>query len=274
MDKDILPLNGLSIGGTNPVRVMGVINLSPESFYSGSVATDAKDILAKVKEMTDAGVDILDIGAASTAPKNYYETVDTSRDDEISRVTSYMSLISKNTDIPISIDTTSAAVAEIALDLGASIVNDVSGLNEDPKMAGLVADKDIPIVIMAHCTEACKSVNDSFATLQRSMTIADDAGIQRANIIVDPGIGFGKPHTVDLAILKNLNRFKEFERPLLVGVSRKAFIGAVLKEENPENRLIGSLAATAIAVANGADVIRTHDVRETKIAISIGESIR
>lgn len=274
MNDSILTMNGLCIGGTNPVRVMGVINLSPESFYSGSIVVDDTELLSRVKEMIDEDVDILDIGGASTAPKNNYGTEDTSRSAELSRVVSTVGIIARNTNIPISIDTTSAAVAQAALDLGALVVNDVTGLQGDPLMAKLIADRGVSLVIMAHCPEGCNSVNDSIDALQKSLKIADDVGIPRENIILDPGIGFGKPPEIDCDILRELGKFKDLQRPLLVGVSRKAFIGAILNEEDPKNRLVGSLAATAIAVANGADMIRTHDVRETKLAVKVGEALR
>jgi dihydropteroate synthase len=267
-------MNGLHIGGINPVRVMGVINLSPESFYSGSIVTDDTKLLSRVKEIIDEGADILDIGGASTAPKNNYGTKDTSRSVEMSRVVSSVGIIAKNTDIPISIDTTSAAVAEAALDLGALVVNDVTGLQGDPKMAKLIADRGVPLIIMSHCSEGCNSVNGSIDALQKSLKIVDDAGIPRENIILDPGIGFGKPPEIDCDILRELSKFKNLQRPLLVGVSRKAFIGTILNEKDPKDRLVGSLAATVIAVANGADMIRTHDVRETKLVVKVGEALR
>ena len=274
MDKGILTMNGLHVGNSNPIRIMGVINLSPESFYSGSIITDDSVLLNRVKEMIDEGADILDIGGASTAPKNYYETEDISRNVEMSRVTSSLAIIIENVNIPVSIDTASAAVAEAALDLGASVVNDVTGLQGDPMMAKLIANRNVPVVIMSHCPDGCRSVDDSIGALQKSLIVADDAGIPRENIILDPGIGFGKPPEVDCDILRELSKFKDFQRPLLVGVSRKAFVGAILNEEDPKNRLVGSLAATAIAVANGADMIRTHDVRETKLAVKVGEALR
>jgi dihydropteroate synthase len=274
MDDNTLTVNRLTIGRSNPVRVMGVINLSPESFYTSSVVTESQDILDRVNELVAEGADILDIGAASTAPKNHYGTEETNIKVELGRVAASLKIIAENVEIPISIDTTSAKVAETALDCGASIVNDVTGLQKDPLMADLVAERDVPIVIMAHCQDGCKSVNDSLDVLRKSLEIADTAGICRERIIIDPGIGFGKPAEVDCAILRKLEEYKQFQRPLLVGVSRKAFIGIILNEENPENRLIGSLAATSVAVVNGANIIRTHDVRETKSAVRLAEALR
>jgi dihydropteroate synthase len=274
MDNSILTVKGLTIGTSNPVRIMGVINLSPESFYSGSVVTESNEILNRANEMIIEGADILDIGAASTAPKNYYDTEDTSITEELARISSALKKIAETVEVPISIDTTSAKVAETALDFGASIVNDVTGLQRDPLMADLVAERNVPIVIMAHCQEGCKSINDSLNVLRKSLEIAETAGIRRERIIIDPGIGFGKPAEVDCAILRELEEYKQFKSPLLVGVSRKAFIGTILNEENPKNRLIGSLVATSVAVVNGANIIRTHDVRETKSAVRLAETLR
>ncbi len=274
MSEPILTVNGLSIGGTNPVRIMGVINLSPESFYSGSIVIDETALVSRIGEMIDQGADVLDIGGASTAPKNYYNTKDTATQDELSRVTSALETIVKASPVPISIDTTSSSVAEAALDLGASIVNDVSGLQADKMMARLVADRNVPIVIMANCPGYCDCVEASLAALKNSIKIADEAGISKENIILDPGIGFGKPADADIALLKQLGKFKELQRPLLVGVSRKAFIGVILGEDNPERRLVGSVSATTVAVVNGADIIRAHDVAEAVVAARIGEAMR
>ncbi|MDF1537824.1 MAG: dihydropteroate synthase [Candidatus Thorarchaeota archaeon] len=274
MTEKILTLNGLPIGGANPVRVMGVINLSPESFYAESIITDQTALVSRVEEMVGQGADIIDIGGASTAPKNYYDTKDTGTQEELSRVTSALELIVKASSVPISIDTTSSSIAEAALDLGASIVNDISGLHADKMMAGLAADRNVPIVIMANCPNHCESVEASLGALKSSLEIANEAGIPKENVILDPGIGFGKPPDVDFALLKQLGRFKDFQRPILVGVSRKAFIGALLGEDNPERRLAGTVSATSVAVVNGADIIRAHDVAEAVVAARVGEALR
>jgi len=274
MVKGTLTVNGLHIGGTSPVRIMGVINLSPESFYSDSIVTDDREILSRAKQMIEEGADILDIGGASTAPSKYYDTKDISRETELERITSSLDILVKAVDVPISIDTTSAVVAEAALNIGAMMVNDVSGLQVDSNMATLVAKQDVPVIIMAHCPEGCKSVTDSYEALQKSLRIADSAGIPEDNIILDPGIGFGKPPEVDIETIRNLQRFHDFQKPVLVGISRKAFIGAILNEKDPKNRLIGSLATTAIAVVNGADIVRTHDVMETRLTVQMAEQFR
>lgn len=263
----------LKIGPKHPVRVMGVINLSPESFYKKSVAGSTDEFIEMLKRTVSEGADLIDIGGASTAPKSIYRTSDISREEEINRVKATMEFID---DIkqPVSIDTTSAEVAEVALDLGASMVNDISGFRHDPKMAELVANRGVPVVLMANCGSPCTNIKASLNSLEHSLTIAREHAIDSKMIILDPGIGFGKLPEVDLEILRNLDRFVNLGYPLLVGVSRKAFIGHLLDQNDPDDRLIGTIAATAIAVMNGANIIRAHDVKEARIAAHLGSALR
>ena len=253
---------------------MSVINLSPESFYKGAVADSIETFQAMIDTSSREGAEIIDIGGASTAPKNVYGTSDIAIEDEIKRVSQALSSIKSSEYPPMSIDTTSSKVAEIALDLGVSMVNDISGLHADSKMAQLIADRDVPVVLMANCGSPCDSIQKSLNSLKDSLSIARKAGIKSGKIILDPGIGFGKPPEVDVAILQELNQFVKLNHPLLVGVSRKTFIGHVLDQPNPEDRLIGSVIATSFAVMKGASLIRTHDVRETKVAVQMGEALR
>lgn len=267
-------IDGLLVGPGNPVRVMSVINLSPESFYKGSVADSIDKFQAMIETTSKEGADIIDIGGASTAPKNVYGTSDISVEEEIKRVAQALDSIKSSEYPPLSIDTTSSKVAEVALDLGVSMVNDISGLHADSKMASLVADRGVPIVLMANCGTPCESIQTSLNSLEDSIDIARKAGIQSGKIIIDPGIGFGKPPEVDIAILQELDRFVKLDHPLLVGVSRKAFIGHILEQPDSDDRLIGSMVATTFAVMKEASVIRTHDVRETKMAVQMGEALR
>jgi len=273
MVKHIVDVEGLRIGEGYPVRLMGILNLSPESFYKETTVSEKSSIQQLVEKMEREGVDIIDIGAASTAPSDIYGTPRISKRDEMTRVKSAFRYIRDKTNLPLSIDTVSSEVAEAALDMGASIVNDVSGLRADSKMVDIVKLKDVPVVIMTNCGSPCGSVSSSIQSLKESYTIAINSDIEREKIIVDPGIGFGKPAEVDFEILGSLQQFSRFGQPLLVGVSRKAFIGSLLNQENPAERLNGSLAATAISVYNGANMIRTHDVMETRMAVQIGEAI-
>ena len=273
MRENSIIIKGVGFGNSNPVRIMGVINLSPESFYKGSVPAE-DDLVDFTRKLLQTEPDIIDIGGASTAPKEIYGTSSVAIEKEISRVQIALESIIDIVDKPVSIDTTSSKVAEIALDMGVDIINDVSGLQVDEKMATLVADRDVPLIIMSKCVNPCDSVESSLNALRKSMKLAQKAGIPNERLILDPGIGFGKTPEVDFAILRELNQFKLLGRPLLVGVSRKAFIGSCLDEPNPKDRLGGTIAATSIAVVNGADIIRAHDVVEAKIASKIGEAVR
>lgn len=271
--KHCVDIDGLRIGEGYPVRTMGVINLSPESFYKGAIVKE-EDLQQWVDRMESDGADIIDIGGVSTAPKSVYGTEDISEREEIQRVSRALKIITGRCNLPISIDTVSSRVAEVALDLGATIINDISGLRADENMARLVATRENPIVLMANCVTPCQNIQTTMKAIRTSLVLGIKSGISNERIIIDPGIGFGKPFEVDYAILRELHMFVELNQPILVGVSRKAFIGEILKQSDPSERLIGSLAATSIAVFQGASIIRTHDIRETKMAIQVGESIR
>ncbi len=273
MVKYKVDVDGLRIGNGYPVRLMGILNLSPESFYKEPVATDKSKIRQIIDKMEKDDADIIDVGAASTAPKNVYSTSEISEREELKRLTKVLRDITNSTNLPISIDTVSSKVVDVALDMGVAMVNDISGLRADPKMADLVSSRDVPIVIMANCGTPCDSVASSLSSLEASYTIAIKSGIGQEKILLDPGIGFGKPAEIDYKILQSLQQFNRFNQPLLVGVSRKAFIGSLLKQKDPAERLNGSLAATSIAVYNGAKVIRTHDIKETKMAVRIVEAV-
>jgi dihydropteroate synthase len=267
-------VTGLCIGEEYPVRIMGVLNVSPESFYKDSVSVGIQDIQQTVSRFEEEGADIIDIGGASSAPKNIYGTREISLEEELARVTKAIDITTSMTSIPLSVDTVSAKVAKEALDRGVAIINDVSGLQSDPGMSRLVSERDAVVVLMAHCGKPCESVQVTLESVQRSLGIARETGIEAERILLDPGIGFGKPPEVDYALLKNLRTFAALGHPILVGVSRKAFIGSLLQQSDPTDRLIGSVAATSVAVYNGASVIRTHDIKETRIAVQIGEAIR
>jgi dihydropteroate synthase len=253
---------------------MGVINLSSESFYSGSVVTSKEQGHKTVKQMEKDGVDIIDVGGASTAPESVYDTQKVSDKEELQRVKEGLEGILDSANVPVSIDTTSSKVAEFALDSGAVLVNDVSGLQADPKMAAVVADREVPVVLMSLCKKPCNTIQQSLNALNESLKVAHAAGIANEQIIIDPGIGFGKPPEVDFALIRYLNRFTMWGHPVLVGVSRKAFIGDLLEQSDPGDRLTGTIGATSIAVARGASVIRAHDVMEAKQAASVGEKLR
>lgn len=274
MRHHTVDIDGLKVGADFPPRIMSVINLSPESFYRDSIVDNREQLVKVINSMEQEGADIIDVGGASTAPRGIYGTPEVTAEVELERVTSNLEYIVRNTRVPISIDTARSEVAEAAIDIGVSLVNDVSGLTRDKRMAKLVADRGVPIVLMAECGGSCQTLKASFRSVERSVKTALSVGIPQERIIIDPGIGFGKPSEVDLEIIRELDRFCSLGYPVLVGVSRKAFIGDLLSQPNPSMRLAGTIAATSIAVANGANLIRTHDVNEGKIAAKVGKALR
>ncbi|MFW9863346.1 MAG: dihydropteroate synthase [Candidatus Thorarchaeota archaeon] len=274
MTPHIVKIDQVEVGVNSPSRIMGVINLSPESFYSRSVVTSKEQIHKAVKRMENDGVDIIDVGGASTAPESVYGTQKVSEKDELQRVKDGLDIILDSASVPVSIDTTSSKIAEFALDSGAALVNDISGLRADSKMAKVVAERDIPVVLMSLCEKPCAIIQQSLNALSESLELAHAAGIANERIIVDPGIGFGKPREADFELIRHLKRFTMWGHPVLVGVSRKAFIGDLLAQTNPNDRLTGTIGVTSIVVARGASIIRTHDIMEARQAASVGEKLR
>ncbi len=273
-------LADISVGEGVPVRVLGVINLSPGSFYSKSVRTDLEGIVKLALEHVDEGADMLDIGAVSTAPALVYgDSKPVSKGEEIERVVrAVKSLNDAGLSAPISVDTMNSDVAENALKLDVSIINDISGFKKDPRMAKVVADYDASAIVMAARVDPgdVYTLEEIKGALFESLQIAEKAGLDVEKIVIDPGIGRwgGREAFHDLVILDELDKFREVGRPVLVSISRKSFIGWVLNRPDPEDRLFGSLAATAIAVHKGAHIIRTHDVSETLDAIKVAQSIK
>lgn len=260
-------LGNVHVGDNYPVAVMGVINLDPQSFYPSSYSSSPKQAILAASKMIEEGVDIVDIGGASTAPGASHISVS----EEIHRIQPVITQISKNWDTPISIDTQHAPVAQLALSKGASIVNDVSGLKTDSSMAATIQDTGASCIVMA-----CESqpgdrttISDIISALQESLAIAQNKGIPSDQIVIDPGIGFGKPVSCDLEIIRNLKAFRVLNKPILLGISRKNVIGQILGYKSPKDRLYGSLGASTVALLNGAHVLRTHDVRPSKDCIRI-----
>ncbi len=273
---------GVSVGDEEPVRVMGVINASPESFYKGSVVTDPERATSLAEEMVREGASFIDVGGMSTAP--YLDTYVTP-EEEAGRVVPIIKAIKENSSVkaPVSIDTTRAFVAEKAIEAGADIVNDVRGLKEDPRMARVVAEYGVPVIVAANPLgqriEGADPVRAVMTALEESIKIAEDAGVDTAKIVIDPAIGFIRPknppwYVWDATVIAKLDILRAFGHPILVGISRKSFLRAITGREKPEERLAGSLAATAIAVWNGAHIVRAHDVRETADAVKVAKFIR
>lgn len=251
------------------IKIMGVLNVTPDSFSDGGDFTDLKTAVDHALKMVRDGADIIDIGGESSRPGSKAVTAEV----EIQRVIPVITEIRRHTDIPISIDTTKSVVAAAALDVGANIVNDISAGNFDPEMIPLVAKRGMPIILM-HMKGTPKSMQvdvhyddlwgEIITYLQRAIRSCEDGGIASENIIVDPGIGFGKLLEHNLEIIRNLDKLKVLGKTILLGPSRKAFIGKLLGDAPSSERLEGTLAAVAVGVTKGASIIRVHDVKETR----------
>jgi dihydropteroate synthase len=257
--------------------IMGILNVTPDSFYDGGRYNNAKQAVERALQMAEEGADIIDIGGQSSRPgANSVE-----EKEELERVIPVIKKLASRIKVPISIDTYKAGVAKKAIDAGASMVNDISALRMDEKMANIVRSIGVPVCLM-HMQGTPRNmqknpryrdvVSEIFAFLKERIDFCEQAGIDIEKTIVDPGIGFGKTVLHNLEILKNLNQFKSLGRPIMVGVSRKSFIGKVLQLE-PEERLEGSLASAIWCMIKGASILRVHDVRETKRAVKIVEAI-
>ena len=270
---------GVSVGDGLDVAVVGALNVSPESFYSGSVVVDADRLLQAGAAMARAGAAWLDVGAMSTAP---YLEARIPEALEADRLHWAVGLLTTKLDLPVSADVSRVGAARAALEAGACMINDVTGLVGDPGLARLTAEARAGLVLMAGpaaAPPAGEPVATVRAALQRGLAIARDAGIPDERILVDPGIGFFRGAGVawpdwDCRVLAGLPALRALGRPLYVGVSRKSFIGALAAVEDPAERLPGSLAATAAAVLGGAHVIRAHDVAETVQAVRVAQAIR
>jgi dihydropteroate synthase len=257
---------------------MAILNVSPESFYQGSVRTSRERLAEAARAMVNAGADIIDIGAMSTAP---YLKTHISVEDETARLSQAVEVVAPCVTVPISADTQRAQPAAAALAAGARIINDVSGLKQDRAMAALIAKAGAGAILMA--SEVTPGTGAPMARIQEalaeSLQIAAQAGIPCEHIVLDPGIGFfrkpGMPWDEwDCTVLRELVSLRVLGSPLLVGVSRKSFIGKILGQPQAADRLLGSLACAAVAVYNGAHLIRTHDVKETVETVRMAEWLR
>ena len=266
------------------IIVAGVLNVTPDSFYDGGKNSDLGSALSHARRMIEDGADIIDIGGESTRPDSSY----VSADEEKLRVIPVIKELSKETHIPISIDTYKAEVAEEAIKAGAQIINDISGLQADDEMARVAAENNTPIIIMhikGHPHDFPKDpvydnlIPEIISFFERRIEDAVNSGIAHNNIIIDPGIGFGKKPEHNMAILRQLNDFKCLNLPIMVGTSRKSFISNVLELSDEQNlptsdaRLTGTLVTLIIAVINGANIVRVHDVREAVQAIKMYRAI-
>ena len=276
----------MPVGGKFTIKVMGIINTSPESFYKGSVKTGEQEIAATARQMQEDGAHMIDIGGMSTAP--YMQTVLVSIEEETRRVTQAIKAVKSVCDLPISVDTPRAAVARQAIAAGADTINDVTGLKYDREMADVAAKAGVAIIIGAYSKAHARGrIVSTLNALKKSIRLASEAGIK--DIMIDPSIGFfrqeGKNpfftkmtdmpwYTRDIEILSNLHKLTTLKRPICISVSRKSFIGYLLNLNTAEDRLLPSIICEMIAAVNGANIIRTHNVRETVQAVTILQLLR
>ncbi|MEM3083615.1 MAG: dihydropteroate synthase [Nitrososphaerales archaeon] len=265
---------------------MGVINVSPESFYKESVRISAREIARAASEMEEQGADFIDIGAMSTAP--YLKTM-ISEEEEIKRIKVAVMAAKDGSSLPISVDTPRAATAEAALNSGATIVNDVTGLKFDAMMARTIHDHDASAIVCAYerHTVSGDAMLTTVNALRSSIFIAKNANIRSNRIAVDPAIGFFRKNGThpfftkirgnwfkrDLTLISKLKKLQVLRKPICISVSRKSFIGKILDLENPNDRLFGSITAEAVCVINGTRIVRTHNVRETRDAVKMVEAL-
>jgi len=265
-----LVIRGSSFDWGALTYIMGVLNVTPDSFSDGGKFETVTAAIDRAVQMVAAGVDIIDIGGESTKPG----ATPVDEQTELDRVIPVIEGIRQHPDteqIPISIDTTKASVARLAIAAGADIINDVSGGQLDEQMFATVAQLGVPYILMhmrgtpvtmQQMTDYDDVVSELLAFFETQIDRATASGIDRANIIIDPGIGFAKKYRQNIQIIQQLDRLHVFDLPLLVGVSRKSFIGTILHQPDPQQRLWGTAAACCAAIAGGADILRVHDVAE------------
>ncbi len=275
----ILSRNGFNLDFTGKTHIMGVLNVTPDSFSDGGFFFDKESAVRHAYYLTENGADILDIGGESTRPGSASLPLE----EELRRTIPVIQAVARSVNIPVSIDTCKAEVARRALDAGASIVNDISGLRFDPAMPQVVAEYGVPVIVM-HIKGTPKDMQthpvyealipEIMDYLRCSIRLAVDSGIPEDRVIIDPGIGFGKTFDHNLEIIKNLKEFTLLGRPLAIGVSRKSFIGKVLGGAPPSARMEGTAAAVAISIFNGAHIVRVHDVKEMSKVARVADAIK
>jgi len=258
--------------------LMGVLNVTPDSFSDGGKFNTLETALAHAQYLVDAGADIIDIGGQSTRPG----AEELSLEEELNRVLPILQALRPHTQVPISVDTTRASVARAAVEAGADMVNDISGGIFDPDMLSVVAQLQVPIVLMhmrgtpqtmQQMTEYSQLIGEIYEFLESRIAAAIAAGVDKANIIIDPGIGFAKNYQQNLELLRSLPEFSSLGCSLLVGSSRKSFIGHILNQPNPEARVWGTAATCCAAIAGSADILRVHDVKEMRDVCRVADAI-
>lgn len=273
-----LALRGHTLDLTRKSYVMGILNVTPDSFYDGGKHADLNDAVRAGEAMVADGADIIDVGGESTRPAS----VEVSTDEEISRIAPVVERLVRGTNVPISVDTRKAAVAREALALGAHMINDVSGLMFDPDMIDVLREHDVPVVIMhmrgipqnmQEMTAYTDVVSEVKAELHERIRLAEENGVRPENIVVDPGIGFAKTPQQNVELIGRLDELLEIGKPILIGPSMKSFIGKTLGLE-PARRLEATIACCVVAAAKGANILRVHDVAAVSKALAMADLIR
>lgn len=250
--------------------IMGILNVTPDSFSDGSQYNDMERAIAHAKQMIEDGADIIDIGGESTRPNH----TPVEEEEEINRVIPIIEVLSKEITVPISVDTYKSRVAELAIQAGASLINDVWGFKKDSNMAEIAAKYDVPCCLMHNRQnkDYIYLIDDIIEDLKGSINIAISAGVKNENIILDPGIGFAKTYEQNLDTMNNLKKIKDIGYPVLLGTSRKSMIGNALNLPVNE-RVEGTLATSVIGILKGCDFVRVHDVLENKRACVMTDAI-
>jgi len=254
--------------------IMGVVNLSPDSFSGDGLGDDVNAAVAQAQRMVAEGADIIDVGGESTRPGTEPLSLD-NIDEELRLIIPVIERLAAEISVPVSIDTYKSGVASRAVKAGAAMINDIWGLKKDHAIAKVAARTGVPVILMANQRDAPPKAGIMarvLSDLENGINIALEAGVAPSDIIVDPGIGFGKTLEQNLELVNRLAELKRLGRPILLGTSRKSMIGLVL-DLPPEKRLEGNLAVTAIGIANGADMVRVHDVRQTALVCRMSDAI-
>ncbi|PJI09097.1 MULTISPECIES: dihydropteroate synthase [Clostridium] len=250
--------------------IMGILNVTPDSFSDGNKFNTIQKSMEHVLEMVNDGVDIIDVGGESTRPNS----TPVSEEEEIKRVIPIIETLSRNFDIPISIDTYKGKVAELAIKSGAHLINDVWGFKKDPYIAKVAAKYNVPCCLMHNRTNTKYNnfIKDVLNDLKESIDIALNAGVKAENIIIDPGIGFAKTFDQNLLLMNNLEKLKSLNYPILLGTSRKSMIGNILDLPS-DKRVEGTIATSVLGITKGCDFVRVHDVLENKRACMIADAV-
>ncbi len=251
--------------------IMGILNVTPDSFSDGGSFDETEKAIAHAQEMVAQGVDIIDVGGESTRPGH---TV-ISDEEEINRIVPIIRALKKSIHVPISLDTYKSAVAQVALENGVDMINDIWGLQKDEKMASVVAKFNAPIIVMHNQDTTSYSgdiMEEVIRVLNKSVDIAVANGVDRENIILDPGIGFGKTSEQNLFVMARLSELKVIGLPILLGTSRKSMIGKIL-DLPPNERVEGTVATSVIGIMQGMNILRVHDVKENYRAAKVADAI-